>query len=185
MAFYLEGQEAGLDRLLEVSDAAGAFINEDPQGIFIGVPSSPVHFSASLDTETNLMHFDIRTVDDDGERHPLFEKVRAHHLAAAAIADFDEQSTDGIEGIHFAWKSPSPQDPTERSDNYHAYMRARNHYINQGLSWQEAKRRAVFATWTVQRIALPNGFTHLDRHEEIALGPSYVVGAMLRKRPSV
>jgi hypothetical protein len=135
-------------------------------GIDTGFHTSGIQFLASVwgsDTYNPAVHFVIRTVNwETGERHPYFVKHRASVLAARAIQHFD--MTRPVSGLEFSWVRELGDDG-KPSDNYTTYVETRNRLRN-NISIEDARREAVLATWTMQKIALPNGFTHLGKIEE-------------------
>jgi len=111
----------------------------------------------------NAIHFVIRTKDwETGERHPYFEKHRASDLAARAIRHFEQFQP--VYGIEFDWVRESGYGG-EPSDNYITYIETRNRLRNE-MSIKRARREAALATWTMQKIALPNGFTVLGEIDD-------------------
>ena len=114
-----------------------------------------------LDSDPHTVNFGIKTIDSSGNRDPLFRQYRANELAAHAITYF--KLGGDIRGINFNWMAPGGKDV--RSDNYTTYLNARN-TLQAEMSPEEARVAAAYATWTVQKIAIPNGFTEImDVHE--------------------
>lgn len=128
------------------------------------------------DFEDGTICFFINSLTErTGERHPFFEKNRVSHLASRAIKHFEQNWT--INGINFEWV----QDTVGLSSNYRTYLDTRNQ-LRRILGVDPARRQAALATWTVQRIALPNGFSNLVELREYggSMTPSSVKGAMWR-----
>lgn len=131
-----------------------------------------------LDSDPYAINFGIKTIDADGNRDPFFRQYRANELAAHAIAYF--KLGGDIRGINFNWMAPGGKDV--RSDNYTAYLNARNALRGQ-VSPEKAKVTAAYATWTVQKVAIPNGFTEItDVHEfrGMTADPCEVTGTVWR-----
>jgi hypothetical protein len=127
--------------------------------------------------------FSIRTTDaETGRRHPYFEQHRPSKLARPAIDHF-EQSTP-IRALNFTWTRVYGP-PDGPSDNYTTYLSTINR-LRGTTSPANAQRQAILATWTVQRIAIPNGFLRLGevheevRNEDTVDSPTEIHGTMWR-----
>ena len=142
----------------------------DDYNVFVQLKTSDyanfLQFYAHLHGSTDAsVSFSIRTTDaETGKRHPYFEQRRPSQLAQRAIRYF-EQSTP-ILALDFTWtRTYGP--PDGPSDNYTAYIETLTR-LRDTTSPTEAQRQAVLATWTVQRIAIPNGFLRLGEvHEDV------------------
>ncbi|MGI0133741.1 MAG: hypothetical protein ACREBW_02125 [Candidatus Micrarchaeaceae archaeon] len=140
---------------------------------------SDVQFQASMNEE-RIVHFVIRTVLPNNERHPYFARHRVSELARRAIEYFDQSG--GVRGIQFDWGKPPTETPVDRSDNYKGYIDARNTLATQ-VEYDEAKRAAVRETWTYRHIAEPLHFTRIGQVDELGsdmLNPTTVTGVILR-----
>jgi len=111
-----------------------------------------------LDSDPYSVNFGIRTKMQNGERDPYFRIHPASELARRAILYFE--SNRPIRGINFSWAAPVA--PDDMSDNYDTYVEARNALQQEGMLPEVARVEAAYRTWTVQKIALPNGFTRID-----------------------
>jgi len=170
-------QDEGIERLVIRDDA-----------IFVKIKTSDytnfIQFLAEVNGGTpESVSFVIRTTDiKTGRRHPYFEHRRPTELAARAIHHFE--LAHDVNVLNFTWtKTFGP--PNGPSDNYTAYTETLNRLQN-GMTIEEARRQAVLATWTVQRIALPNGFSQIGEIQEEIRGkdsfdsPTEIHGTMLR-----
>jgi hypothetical protein len=143
-------------------------------------PGGTTLFIAQL-KKRRVLHLTIRTMNSEGNRDPFFEKHRARELVARAIQFFEKEWGE-LKGFEFDWRRPKRW---HRSDNYTAYIRARNLLqIEKGLPRREARQEAIMATWTYD-VASRHGFTEMPR-KIIEIGedpdnPSRVHGILWRK----
>ncbi len=163
----------------------------DEGEVYISIETSchtkGIQFLASVwgsDTYNPAVHFVIRTIDwETGERHPYFVKHRANELASRAIRHFD--MTRPVNELEFSWLKELGHSG-KPSNNYTTYIETRDRLRN-NVSIEAAKREAALATWTVQKIALPNGFTHFGEIKEEIWAtddpnrPTEIKGTILRK----
>lgn len=149
-----------------------------------------IQFLASVwgsDTYNPAVHFVIRTVDwETGERHPYFVKHQASELASRAIRHFD--MTRPVSGLEFEWLRELGY-CGKPSNNYTTYVEIKDR-LRDTNPIKDAKRQAALATWTMQKIALPNGFVHLGEIKEEVWAtddpsrPTKIKGTAWRRLPS-
>lgn len=140
---------------------------------------SPIFRARSDNLQDGTLIFSIKTVQEDGTRHPYFEEHRAGDIAARAIKYFEQ--FEPVNAIDMRWDAPQPGNP--RSDNYTTYREARERF-GQQMPYEQAKVRAAMATWTFQRIALPNGFTKIGKVNELAGTDNPISVWTIASRPS-
>ncbi len=114
-----------------------------------------------------MLILDIITTDTRGNRHPYFERHSASELATRAIKYFD--GFGELRDLEFLWHNEYISISGLQSSNYQKHIGVRNAALAEGIPEDEARKRAVMATWTFQRIAAPNGFKTivLDKLKEI------------------
>lgn len=157
-----------VEGLLDACENLEVEVEDDYIGAYIRNADDPgknIQFLGRMeDYRKGTVYFVIRTLDrDTGLRHPYFERHRASTLAAKAIYHFAQ--TYEINGVEFDWKRP--YNDSDQSSNYTTYITERDRLKND-MPIDQARARAVFATWTAQHIALPHGFTELrDLREDI------------------
>jgi hypothetical protein len=121
----------------------------------------------------------IRTASYDGTCHVYFKKEgrRAHELFARAVKYFD--SFGKLKAVRFDWGRPVTSHPSDRSDNYTEYIKARD-ALRAAIPLEEAQKKAVEATWTYG-VAKANGFEIVSVKEEgDPDNPSSVLGLIER-----
>lgn len=163
----------------------------DDRNVFVKIKTADyanfIQFSASLSGKSpdtlDTISFNVRTKDaETGQRHPYFQHRRPADLAARAIRHFDQNFS--VKSLNFTWtKVFGP--PEGQSDNYTAYIDTLNR-LRDSMPIQNAQRQALLATWTIQKVAIPNGFTLFGELHEVVQeddtvnSPTEVRGTMLR-----
>ena len=128
---------------------------------------SPHMHAYILDSDPNAVNFSIKTIDATGTRDPFFHVYPASELATRALHHLG--LSHDIQGINFSWAHPSFR-PDGRSDNFTRYMQAK-HDLLKTMPEDKAKILAAHATWTVQKIAIPNGYTRVADVLETGMSP--------------
>lgn len=182
MIEVLAHAHSSFDDLLQ----AGVEVNVTDNGVYISAEDDanknfigPFFNAYILDSDPNSVNFAINTTKQGGDRHPYFQANRAHHLAARALNHL--QLFNDINAINFEWYMPVF--PGERSDNYTAYVDAKK-LLTGSMSPEDVRTEAAYATWTVQQIALPNGFTKIPyviERDGTSQEPGEVKGKILKK----
>lgn len=128
----------------------------------------PPNYGLAAEAKNGCLKLSIQTTLQDGTRHPYFQEHRMTDLVQRVVEYFD--SFEPLTTLMFNWEEPPVSGkPHERSDNYTAYLEARNSFLSNGVKPEEARMQAARATWTYQRVAKLNGFETVENVDE---GPS-------------
>ena len=134
------------------------YVRIKPKGFY---PNGPRVEVFRVSEQPQAVGFDIKTILPSGSRHAYFEEHRATELVARAISYLEQFKP--IETTRFFWRAPTRDAP--RSDNFERYVEVRNRLSGE-MSLEEAKIKAALATWSIQHIALPNGFANIEHVDE-------------------
>jgi hypothetical protein len=122
-------------------------------------PSPKTRCECKAHCTEGVVYCAVKTIQDDGQRHPFFEQFRAHQLLHAMIEHFEQ--TQKVTQLAFIWQCPTTEDPGDRSDNFASYIKRKQELRESGLSSKEQRIIATKATWTFKKVAVPLRFWHV------------------------
>lgn len=142
----------------------------------------------------NIITFDIRTVQWNGEERIRQPDFRARDLANQAISYF-EGMYGPLNGIRFHWEGRRQvrgKGIEPPSDNYAQYFSTKERLFSDLLTSgleseeaeQQAKSKAALTTWTATQLGIPRGLTRVRELEEYRndlTGEDYVSGEFVRE----